>query len=117
MSASSVRRPSGVQVLAGGLSIVMKAVWPSMRFWIMSSAEVLQDDAGEVLLAVAFARVHLVDLLRQGAEHHGMLRGLRGLGNQRQVLEHQVGAEAAGELARAGKVLQNAGVGVVGIGA
>src|SRR5947209_10183035 len=85
-SRSSVRRLSGVHVLAGGLSIVMKAVWPRISCFILDprlrggdGLHVLQDYAREILPPMPIPGMLLVDLLRERAEEHGVLRRLRGI--------------------------------------
>ncbi len=54
------------------------------------------DDRREVLAALAAQAHGLVQLLGQRAEDHWLVRLARGFSGQPQVLEHQLGAEAAG---------------------
>src|ERR1700682_2410030 len=69
-SSSSSRRLSGVQVFAGGLSMVTKAVWLRVSCLITTlQFHVLEDHAGEILRAVAVHGMLLVDLLSDRAQH------------------------------------------------
>src|SRR5579883_476973 len=121
MSCSSAS-PSAVKVLAGGLARRSVAMAPSRVSSIMVSGLVGRvglahqiDDGGEVLAARAARAPELVELLGGGAEHHRLARLARGIGGEGEVLEHEVGAEAAGVAARGGRVLEHPRIGVVGI--
>src|SRR5271165_3460155 len=109
MSSFNRSRPPAVKVLAGGLLIVSTAIdasiWQSImirtdarrksRSWGLP-LHVKLDDSREVLGARASRAEHLIELLRDRAEHDRLFGVFRRIERESKVLEHQIRAESAG---------------------